>query len=103
MKAKLKKPLLLMLIACLLCTGGCGKSKKAAPTGIQTDAPAYTQTDTPARTHLRLERDDWADDVNPGGTIGARRMFNHVNLRLYYIEGEEELRDLKRIFPRQGA
>ena len=63
MKAKLKKPLLLMLIACLLCTGACGKSKKAAPTGIQTDAPAYTQTDTPARTHLRLERDDWADDV----------------------------------------
>ena len=42
---------------------------------------------------------DWADDKTPGGTIGARRMFNHVNLRPYYVENEEELADLRRIFP----
>ena len=42
---------------------------------------------------------DWTSDREPGGTIGARRMFNHVNLRLYYVEDEKELADLKRIFP----
>ena len=43
---------------------------------------------------------DWADAKTPGGTIGARRMFNHVNLRLYYVEGDGELDDLKKIFPK---
>jgi len=45
---------------------------------------------------------DWATDSEPGATIGARRLFNHVNLRLYYIEDEAELMDLRRIFPAFG-
>ena len=55
MKRKFKAALSVVLAACLLCTCACGKAEKPAP--------ADEKTDKPNSTHLRLKRDDWADDV----------------------------------------
>ena len=66
MKTKLTTLLSFALVLCLLFTCACG-GQKETPTDTSADAQTETQADAPTNapegTHLRLERDDWADDV----------------------------------------
>ena len=46
---------------------------------------------------------DWLSDDAPGAEVGRQTLVNYVRMQKYYSEGEEDLRDLIRLFGRTAG